>query len=52
MSIIDPHADTVPCPDAPCDEPGCEKPWTMTVKVNEDTLYLCADHAESERGKN
>lgn len=45
---VDPTADTVPIPDAPCDVGGCRKPWKFAIpnKDGSDTLYVCHEHRE------
>ncbi len=49
---VDATADTIPCPDAPCDEPGCKHRWVTMVRVHDDKLYLCEDHADKARAQN
>lgn len=60
MTNIDPLADTVPCPDAPCDVGDCKEPWKHAVpQVNEgveETRYVCeahkAEHDRNEKERN
>lgn len=53
MSNVDPHADTVPAADAPCDIGKCQNRWKHRVVHEEDgineELLVCEEHYEEHK---